>query len=107
MVTEIDLLPFTSPVFEKEPRRFTAKPLVATDDEEDDDDAGEEDDDELTEEEHTFEPDDEFDEEDFDDDFDEDFEEDLDEQESPDEEIKVSEVDTDDGDVELDDEDDL
>ena len=43
------------------------------------DDLDEDDDDDLTEEEHTLEPDDEFDEEDFDDDFDEDFEEDFEE----------------------------
>jgi hypothetical protein len=73
---------------------------------EDDDDDGDEE--ELTEEEHTFEPDDEFDEEDFDDDFDEDFEEDLDEHELPDDDVRpVTEQGIDDEDDLADEEEDI
>jgi DNA-directed RNA polymerase subunit delta len=76
-------------------------PVLSTDD----DTEEESDDDELTEDEHTFEPDDEFDEEDFDDDFDEDFEEDLDEHDLPDDNIRPVPEQSADDDEELIDED--
>jgi hypothetical protein len=63
-----------------ESRKIVAEARLSTGD-----DIEEDDDDDLTEEEHTFEPDDEFDEEDFDDDFDEDFEEDFEEVDLPEE----------------------
>lgn len=61
-----------------ESRKVVAEARLSTGD-----DIDEDDDDDLTEEEHTFEPDDEFDEEDFDDDFDEDFEDDFEEVDLP------------------------
>jgi hypothetical protein len=103
MVTEIEPFPIFFPIADKCLRRITASPLLSTGDDADDGDEGDDEEDELTEEEHKFEPDDEFDEEDFDDDFDEDFEEDFDEQELPDD-VRVSEVDDED-DVDLGEED--
>jgi hypothetical protein len=63
------------------------------------DDIEEDDDDDLTEEEHTFEPDDEFDEEDFDDDFDEDFEDDFEEIDLPGENEPAGTGDNGDGEI--------